>query len=281
MSNADSVNSPLIGVDFTSTPSARKAITVARGFLLIDGTVQLDRIDCLHNWAGFEALLQEPGDAANPTVGAFDLPFSLPRELVQTLGWPDQWPQLIAHCATLSRAQLREAFKAFCDARPVGNKFAHRATDGPAGSSPSMKWVNPPVAYMFHEGAQRILSANWTVPFMHKGRRDVIALEAYPGLLARSVTKQSYKSDDKIKQTPDRQLQRELIVNALLKGEHLTKNALRVSNDLIRQMIHEPGADLLDAALCLMQAAWAAQRRHERFGLPKTFDLLEGWIVGA
>jgi Protein of unknown function (DUF429) len=281
MSNADSVNSPLIGVDFTSTPSRRKAITVAHGYLRADGTVQLDRIDCLHDWPSFEALLNERGDASNPTIGAFDLPFGLPRELVKTLGWPDQWPLLITHCATFSRAQLRDAFKSFCDARPVGNKFAHRATDGPAGSSPSMKWVNPPVAYMFHEGAQRILTANWTVPFMHLGRTDAIALEAYPGLLARSITNQSYKSDDKIKQTPQRKLQRELIVNALLKGEHFTKNALRASDQLVRQMIQEPGADLLDAVLCLMQAGWAAQRRHNRFGLPKTFDLLEGWIVGA
>jgi hypothetical protein len=39
----------------------------------------------------------------------------------------------MAHYASLSRAEIRDTFAAFCAARPVGGKFAHRATDAPAG----------------------------------------------------------------------------------------------------------------------------------------------------
>ena len=65
----------------------------------------------------------------------------------------------MTHYAGLSRAEIRAQFAAFCNARPAGGKFAHRATDLPAGSSPSMKWVNPPVAFMLHAGVPRLLEA--------------------------------------------------------------------------------------------------------------------------
>jgi hypothetical protein len=42
--------------------------------------------------------------------------------------------------------------------------------------------------------------------------------------------------------------------------------------------------DALDAVLCLMQAAWALERRRlgdARHGLPAQMDGLEGWIVTA
>ena len=62
--------------------------------------------------------LAQPGD----WVGGFDLPFGLPRELVQTLGWPTEWRACMQHYLALSRAQIRDQFAAFCAARPVGGK---------------------------------------------------------------------------------------------------------------------------------------------------------------
>ena len=38
-------------------------------------------------------------------------------------------------------------------------------------------------------------------------------------------------------------------------------------------------ADSLDALLCAVAAAWAAQR--PRFGLPQEMDPVEGWTAGA
>ena len=41
------------------------------------------------------------------------------------------------------------------------------------------------------------------------------------------------------------------------------------------------GAANADAVLCLLQAAWAWQRRTERHGLPDAVDPVEGWIVSV
>ncbi len=264
----------IIGVDFTSAPRKAKPITVAHG--TADGdTLHVARVISHPDWASYEAWLAEPG----PWLGAFDFPFGLSRELVEHLGWPQTWAQLVMHCATLERAELRATFKAFCDARPAGGKFAHRVTDGPAGSSPSMKWVNPPVAYMFHEGTQRLLHAGVTVFGLHDGDPQRIALEGYPGLVARAVTRASYKSDERTKQTPARRAAREQIVRALEEGAHPLGIRLQMERTLRRRLLDDGSADWLDAVLCAVAAAWAAQRPH--YGLPLAIDPVEGWTAGA
>lgn len=264
----------LHGIDFTSAPTRRKAITIASGELE-NGQFVLHSLNALHDFSSFSAWLARPG----PWLGAFDFPFSLPRELVEHLGWPDQWPLLIRHIAAMTRSELRVIFKAFCDARPIGNKFAHRATDLPAGSSSPMKWVNPPVAYMLHAGAPLLLEAGVSVYTLHGGDLSRIALEAYPGLVARSITRASYKSDERIKQTQARRDVRIRIVEALEKGEYGLGIPL-VAGSLRDELIEDAGADLLDAAMCGLLAAWAWQRRDQHYGLPP-HDPLEGWIVGA
>ena len=274
---------PLLGCDFTSAPSRRKPITLARGRVdrgrvVLDG---LDTFDSLDAWGS--RLAELPA-----WVGGFDLPFGLPRELVHTLGWPTDWAACMAHYAALDRDTIREAFAAFCDARPVGGKFAHRATDGPAGSSPSMKWVNPPVAFMMHAGVPRLIAANATLPGLRQGNLARVALEAYPGLLARSVLgNTSYKSDDKAKQTPERLIARRTLLNALENGlTPLLQSAglrLRLSHAQRDALADDPSGDRLDAVLCLLQAAWAQHQHrsgHPRWGLPEC-DPLEGWIVSA
>ena len=267
----------LHGIDFTSAPTRRKGITIASGVL--DGAANdifhLQSLLTLHDYAAFSEWLNRPG----PWLGAFDFPFSFPRELVEHLGWPREWEPMIRHVAKLSRAEMRETFQAFCNARPVGNKFAHRATDLPAGSSSPMKWVNPPVAYMLHAGVPLLLNAGVTVYTLHKGDPDRIALEGYPGLVARSITRASYKSDERAKQTPERRAAREQIVDALERGEYRFRVKL-VAGTFRDALIDDASADLLDAVLCALLAAWAWQRRDTRFGLPEV-DPLEGWIVGA
>jgi hypothetical protein len=224
-------------------------------------------------------------------VGGFDLPFGLPRELVTTLGWPTDWHACMQHYRSLTREQIRAAFAGFCDARPVGGKFAHRATDGPAGSSPSMKWVNPPVAYMLHAGLPLLLDAGVFLPGLmpcpaeSTGQARRVALEAYPGLLAREVLqRRSYKSDDRAKQTPDRLIARKDLVNALEMGQTRLGLRLKLSHAQRDTLVDDASGDSLDAVLCLLQAAWA-QHRHAQgdalYGLPPQLDALEGWIVTA
>lgn len=273
----------LLGCDFTSAPSRRKPVTLAvgradRGRVLLDA---VERFESLDAWG---QRLAAPGH----WVGGFDLPFGLPRELVATLGWPTDWAACMAHYAGLSREAIREAFVAFCDARPVGGKFAHRATDGPAGSSPSMKWVNPPVAFMLHAGVPRLIAADVTLPGLRAGDPTRVGLEAYPGLLARSVLgSASYKSDDRAKQTPERLIARKTLVNALENGQAPLLQGvglrLKLTHAQRDALADDPSGDSLDAVLCLLQAAWAEQQHragHPRWGLP-AFDPLEGWIVSA
>lgn len=273
----------LLGCDFSSAPSRRKPITLAVG-RLDRGRVLLQRIERFETLDSWADRLRTPG----PWVGGFDLPFGLPRELVMALGWPTDWAACMAHYAALGREQIRKAFSAFCAARPVGGKFAHRATDGPAGSSPSMKWVNPPVAYMLHAGVPRLRAAGVAFPGLAAGDPDRVALEAYPGLLARSVLgPTSYKSDDKARQTPDRLIARRTLIDALEGGQTaLLQTAglrLKLSHAQRDDLAADPSGDRLDAVLCLLQAAWAQQQHelgHPRYGLPDC-DPLEGWIVTA
>jgi hypothetical protein len=265
----------LLGVDFTSAPSRRKPITVARG-RREGARVTLQRIDLLHTLPAFEALLHEPG----PWLGGFDFPFGLPRELVEQLGWPLAWPALVRHYAGLTRAQIRDTFAAFCAARPVGGKFAHRACDGPAGSSPSMKWVNPPVAYMLHAGAPPLLAAGVHLPAHAQGGGERVALEAYPGLLAREILgTRSYKSDERARQTPERLIARKDLVDALDQGRTRLGLRLKLSHAQRDAIVDDAAGDRLDAVLCLLQAAWASEQPG--WGLPAQWDTLEGWIATA
>lgn len=278
-----SLSPVLLGCDFTSAPSRRKPITLAvgrtdRNRVILSG---MERFETHDAW---RARMSEPAQ----WVGGFDLPFGLPRELVTALGWPTDWAACMAHYASLSRETIRESFAGFCNARPVGAKFAHRATDGPAGSSPSMKWVNPPVAFMLHAGVPRLMAAGLTLPGLLPGDGSRVGLEAYPGLLARSVLgATSYKSDDKAKQTPDRLIARKTLINALENGQAPLMQAcglrLKLTHAQRDQLADDASGDSLDAVLCLLQAAWAQAQHeagHPRWGLPE-FDPLEGWIVSA
>lgn len=275
----------LLGCDFTSAPSQRKPITLAIG--RVDrGRVFLDALETFETLAGWRARLSQ--SAPGGWIGGFDLPFGLPRELIETLGWPTDWLACMRHYGGLSRQQIRETFAAFCDARPVGAKFAHRATDGPAGSSPSMKWVNPPVAFMLHAGVPILIEAGVSLPGLHNADPARIALEAYPGLLARSVLGNTpYKSDDKAKQTPERLIARKTLIEALEGGHAPLLQAaglrLKLSHAQRDALADDASGDRLDAVLCLLQAAWAQVQHasgHPRYGLPE-FDPLEGWIVTA
>jgi hypothetical protein len=229
----------------------------------------------------FASSLTTPG----PWVGGFDLPFGLPRELVTHLGWPTDWLSCMQHYASMSREAIRDQFKAFCDARPVGGKFAHRATDTPAGSSPSMKWVNPPVAFMMHAGVPLLLQAGVHVPGLCQGDPSRVALEAYPGLWARRVLgSRSYKSDTVAKQTTDRFIARKDLVHALVWGHEALPVRLQLSSAQQDALLGDASGDRLDAVVCMMQAAWAQEQHdqgHALYGLPLDMDRLEGWIINA
>jgi hypothetical protein len=267
----------IYGVDFTCAPRGAKPITVASG-ILKKGVLELGEIECLESFAAFEAFLARPG----PWIGGFDFPFSLPRELVRDLGWPAEWPALVAHCARMTRAELRTALDAYRNSREPGKKYVHRATDYPAGSSSPMKLVNPPVALMFHEGAPRLAGADIHLPGLLQRNSSKVALEAYPGLLARKQLglRASYKSDARSEHTSARMLVRRSILKSLMSGMPLGLQ-VKCSARLKSQIVADGSGDLLDAAICAAQAAWAWRRRASNYGLPAHAPAGEGWIVTA
>lgn len=277
MSTPAAISELLVGCDFSSSPSRRKPIMMATGNAL-KGRVVLASLERLESLDSFEQWLRQE----RKWTGAFDFPFGLPRELVTHLGWPTQWLELMRHYASLSRPEIRNTFAAFCDARPAGHKFAHRSTDKPAGSSPSMKWVNPPVAYMLHAGVPRLLAAGVHLPGLHSGDTRRVALEGYPGMLAREVLgNRSYKSDDKARQTPERLIARKDLITALEHGQTRLGLRLKVSHAQRDALADDASGDSLDAVLCLLQAAWATAQGAPAYGLPADMDPLEGWIVTA
>jgi len=267
----------LVGCDFSSTPTRRKPILLALGHAA-GGRVQLTRLEQLESLAAFADWLRQP----QAWIGGFDFPFGLPRSLVEELGWPTSWRECMRHYASLTRPQIRETFAAYCASKPVGAKFAHRRFDKLAGSSPSMKWVNPPVAYMLHAAVPLLLEAGVYLPGLHAGDPQRVALEAYPGLLARElVGRRSYKSDEKARQTADRLIARKDLITALEQGRTRLGLRLKLTHAQRDALAEDASGDSLDAVLCLVQAAWAAQHGAPHYGLPAELDPLEGWIVSA
>jgi hypothetical protein len=266
----------LLGVDFTSAPTRRKPITVARGER-VGAVLRLQALEALPTMAGFEALLREAG----PWLGGFDFPFGLPREFVDAQGLGSSTAAVITELQR--RCTTRMGFRALVDAwgntRPAGQRLIHRATDGAMpglSSSSPLQTRYVPVGFMYYEGLSRLVAAGVSLPRLHAGDARRVALEAYPGLLAfELVGRRSYKNSDE----PDRLITRKDIVEALEQGRTRLGLRLKLTHAQREALVDDASGDRLDAALCLVQAAWAAvQPGH---GLPAQVDAVEGWITSA
>lgn len=304
----------LHGVDFTCAPSGRKPITVATGrrsgpVVRLDGLTPLPTLSAFEHWLG-----QGPGD----WLGGFDFPFGLPRSFVsawssaQGLAEPRDAVALSerihAHCAD------RQAFQALVDGwgqrwgegtrpRTLPHRQADSACPGVSSTSPlQTRYV--PVGKMYFEGLSRLIAAGVRLPGLEQAPAAApvpgdrrFAFEAWPGLLAHAlIPGQSYKTDareaDAAKDRA-RLLARLSLVDALERGAAPSGLRLRLTPGQKDQLVQDAKGDLLDATLCLMQAAWGhrqleladlppdqpPQARH--FGLPATVDPVEGWILTA
>jgi hypothetical protein len=130
-----------------------------------------------------------------------------------------------------------------------------------------------------------LLDAGVHLPGLHAGDPARVALEAYPGLLAREVLqRRSYKSDDRAQQTSERLIARKDLVTALELGRTRLGLQLQLSHAQRDALVDDARGDRLDAVLCLLQAAWADACHaagDALYGLPPALDPLEGWIVTA
>jgi hypothetical protein len=268
-----------LGVDFTSAPTRRKPVTVARGTVL-PGLLRLERLDTCTGFTAFEAMLAEPG----PWTGAFDFPFGLPRRFVDGLTLGDHAAAVSA--AVHARCAARMDFRALVDAWGEGRDgpLPHRATDLALGeglrSTSPLQTRYVPVGFMWFEGLSRLLAAGVSLPGLHAGDATRVALEGYPGALAFDlIGRRSYKNSD----AADRLIARKDLVDALEQGRCGVRYAgaprLKLSHAQRESLVADASGDRLDAVLCLVQAAWAAGRPNH--GLPAAVDPVEGWIVGA
>jgi hypothetical protein len=188
----------IFGVDFTSRPGRRKPIVVAEGRLR-EGRLAVEAIDALTDFGAFERWLATPG----PWVGGFDFPFGLPRRFVEEHTPARDWEALVAWAQALGRegfcAVAHPAFTA-ARGRPQDK---HREVDALAGSHSPLKTmdplrrqaINPPVGLMFFEGAPRLAAAGLHLPGLRENGAARVAVEAYPGRVARMLGERLYKND--------------------------------------------------------------------------------------
>ena len=267
----------LAGVDFSSSPSRKKPITVAIGRLVDGGRVlRVGGLAELFTLDAFAAWLQTPG----PWLGAFDFPFGLPRRFVDGNALGSTAAEVITEVHR--RAPTRMAWRALIDAwgntQPAGARLLHRRTDvaSPVGSTSPLQTRYVPVGLMYYEGVARLVSSGVSMPGLHAGDDWRVALEGYPRRSAHAIVgRRSYKNED----NDDRREAREVIVATLEGG---TGSAPRLSTDdrtLRASLVADASGDRLDAVLCLVQAAVAS--RLVRHGVPEDVDPVEGWIVAT
>jgi hypothetical protein len=263
----------LAGVDFSCNPSRKKPVTVATGSLAGD-VLRVEAVQELPTLDGFTAWLRGPG----PWLGAFDFPFGLPRAFVEANGLGTTCAEVIA--SVRARCPTRMAWRACIDAwgntQPPGKRLLHRRTDtaSEVASTSPLQTRYVPVGLMYYEGVARLVAAGVTMPRLHAGDPLRVALEGYPRRLAHAlIGGRSYKNKD----LPDRAQAREAIVGLLESAPAGMRFPVALDPALRRSLVADPGGDRLDAVLCLVQAACAAQR--EGCGLPADVDPVEGWIV--
>ncbi len=266
----------LWGIDFSSAPTRRKPIVVARGRL--EGAVlRLQGLQALDTHAAFEALLAEPG----PWLGAFDFPFGLPRGFVRALQLGSTAAEVMGELQRRcpDRLALRALVDAWGSSQPAGQRLLHRATDT---TMPGIRSTSPlqtryvPVGFMYYEGLSRLIASGAHLPGLHAGDERRVALEGYPGLLAHElIGRRSYKNDG----SPERLLARKTILEALEQGRTRLGLRLKLTPAQAGDLVADVSGDRLDAVLCLAQAAWAAGQ--PRSGQPEVVDAVEGWITSA
>jgi Protein of unknown function (DUF429) len=266
----------IFGLDFTSAPNHRKPITVAR--CQLDGN-RLCVQSCLSllDFAAFAAFLRLDG----PWIAACDFPFGQPLKLINNLGWPQSWEGYLQLVSTMSKAQFVDTITRYCATRPSGDKLHMRATDLLAGAISPMMLYRIPVGKMFFEGAPRLFASDVNILPCRPTTSDRTVLEGYPALIARRwIGRRSYKSDDRLKQTPAHLLARQDLLAALLSEQLLPSYSLKldINAELSEGLVSDPMGDRLDAVLCAIQAAWTYNQRANNYTIPAGHEL-EGWIV--
>ncbi len=265
----------ILGMDFTSAPKPSKHITLAEGELA-DGVLTIKQVCGFPSFEGFEKALSSAG----PWVAGIDFPFGQPRKLIEALQWPKGWTAYVDHVHDMVKGTFERTITAYSERQPSGRKRLNRTTDELAKSQSPMNIVNPPVGKMFFQGAPRIRDSGANiVPCAPNGSNRVI-VEAYPALVAEALTgTRHYKNGSAGEQRTARHQARSCVAQGLTGKPCKARYGLTVRLDqtTYTKLINDRTADLLDAVLCAVQAAWSSGQ--PRYGTPTVCDPLEGWIT--
>lgn len=266
----------IFGLDVTSRPRARKPITCAVCDL-DSGELRLETVESLTSFESLEEFLQRPG----PWVAGLDFPFGQPRKLVEDLGWPLDWEGYVERVSRMTRQEFALTLRTYWTGRPIGEKFHFRSADKIARACSPMMLDFTPVGKMFYELAPRLMRSGGCVIPCRPNASDRVAVEAYPGVLARHwIDRLSYKSESRKKQTSERLSAREELLARVESPEFGAYYGFKCSCRALKQMlVQDATGDTLDAFLCAVQAAWAHTHRHKDYGMPENCDALEGCIA--
>lgn len=267
----------IYGLDFTSAPSRRKAITCLQCHLA-DNRLHVDRFQKIASLNEFEVFLKRRG----PWIAGFDFPFGQPQKLIENLGWPSTWAEYVERVAVMSQEEFEAAITSYRQTRPVGDKHHLRVTDFKAKSVSPMMLHGVPIGKMFFKGAPRLLRAGLNILPCHPAPDKRVALEAYPALVARKWLEQrSYKNDSPAKQTSEQETARRELIAGLQSSQLQDRYGLNLNIDaeLADFFVQDPTADSLDALLCAIQAAWAYLQPNSGYGIPSYCNPDEGWII--
>jgi hypothetical protein len=267
----------IYGLDFTSAPKGRKPL-VAVACTLEERVLHFEGAEVLGGFEGFEGFLESDG----PWICGMDFPFGQPRPLVEALGWSSSWEGYVGKVSRLSQKQFEDAIKGHMAGRPKGGKYHYRLADRRSGSSSAMMLFRVPVGKMFYRGAPRLLTSGVSIEPCRPTDRGCVAVEAYPAVVTRRfLGRESYKSDDRRKQTPAQRMAWEKLLEGL--GSRALEEAYGFTVEIDaawrEKLARDPMADTLDSVLCAVQAAWAYTKRGERWGVPEECDRDEGWIL--
>jgi hypothetical protein len=267
----------IYGIDFTSAPRSKKAMTYAQ-CSLSENDLCLEHLGRLTSFEEFESFLREPG----PWVAGMDFPFGQPRRLIENIHWPHTWNGYVSFVASMTKSQFGDTLINYCRGRNKGDKHHLRLTDQLARSRSPMMLYRVPVAKMFFEGAPRLLKAGVHIPPCCIRNDPRLVVETYPALVARRwIGRRGYKTDTVKQQTLERQAAREKILRGLRSADAKMYFgfAIHFSDQYADVFVQDGSGDALDALLCAVQAGWADSQRDRNFGIPKDCDPLEGWIV--
>jgi len=269
------------GIDFTSTPSTDKPLTIAR-CKLDDAILKIESLDALCSWQELSLFLAEKGS----WIAGIDFPFGQPIRLITDLAWPQAWQEYVRHIASISKRDYAGLIDEYRAGQPEGEKEHFRDCDRRAGALSPMKMYFVPTGKMFHQGAPFLLASTCNVvPFRIDDGVERTVVESYPGLVARKfIVGRSYKHDSPGKQTEEHKIARGDIVTSITSPAPMSLIVMHygfrveMADHLREQCIDDPTGDVIDSALAAIQACWAHLQQNNNYGVPNDCNLSEGWI---